>query len=174
MRQLLVTNQFEPDASRFKRRAFETRCLVPRRNELKKELFSALTAALSGDGSVSVAAIAASLNIAAITVWRRERDLASRLALRHAEYVAKQTQQEKDRYRERVVAFVKTCAGQGVTPSRREVDRQCDGVGRFSNDWKRSVIRLAMAEVFETTASAKNNPIGMPSAAARLPVCSTS
>jgi hypothetical protein len=174
MRQLIVTNQFEPDASRFKRRGFETRRLVPRRNELKKELFSALTEALSGDGSVSVAAIAASFNIAAITVWRRERDLASRLSLRHAEYVAKQTQQEKEQYRERVVAFLKTCAGQGMVPSRREVDKQCDGVGRFSSDWKRTLIRLAMTEVFETPASVKINPVGVPNSPARLPACSAS
>lgn len=148
MRQIFLTNSFEGDSLATRECEFELRRSVPRRVQMSRDLVDRLTKAIAGNGGTSIKDIAHDLNISATTVWRRERELASRLARHHAEYVAKETQCQKDQYRRDVVAFLTTCRADRICLGRRRIDEECGGVGRFGSDWKRSVIKEARAEVF--------------------------
>jgi len=147
MEQMFVTNRFVVEESVRRNPHFEVRRSVPRRLQLGADLVTRLNNALAEGGRQSVGTVAAGLNITATTVWRRERELASRLARMHAEYAGKETQAQKDEYRAKVIAFLTACAARGITPGRREVDRECGGAGRFSTEWKRLIIRDATREI---------------------------
>lgn len=147
MKQIFVTNKFNVEGSTRRKPHFEVQPSVPRRLQLSADLVMRLNNALADGGKQSVGAVAAGLNISATTVWRRERELASRLAQMHAEYVGGETQAQKEEYEAKVLAFITACAARGVAPGRRMVDIECGGVGRFSTNWKRSVIKAALQQV---------------------------
>ncbi|MFM0553579.1 TniQ family protein [Paraburkholderia sediminicola] len=148
MEQMFLTNDFDGESPVKKEYEYEIRRSVPQRVQMSRDLVERLGEALEGDGSKSIQHIADSLHITATTVWRRERELATRLARQHAAYAVKERQRQKDQYRSNVVAFLIACRDQGVSPGRRRIDEECGGAGRFASDWKRSVIRQARAEVF--------------------------
>lgn len=154
MEQIFVTNRFNFDETAPRERQFEVKRSVPRRIQTGADLAMKLNNAIADGGKQSVGAIAAGLNITATSVWRRERELASRLAQMHAVFVSKETQGQKEQYRAKVFAFVTACAAQGVKPGRRLVDAECGGVGRFASDWKRSIIKDAMEQVASRRAEA--------------------
>ncbi len=147
MEQIFVTNKFEADGSERRMPQFEVVRSVPRRLQLGSDLVMRLNSALAEGGKQSVSAVAAGLNVTATTVWRRERALASRLAQMHAEFVAMETQARKEEYRAKVIVFISTCAARGITPGRRQVDKECGGVGQFSTEWKGLVIKEALQKV---------------------------
>ena len=147
MEQMFVTNRFEVMGSLGQQLHFEVQRSVPRQFQLGADLVAQLNRALAEGGKQSVGAVAVGLNLTATTVWRRERELASRLALMHAEYAREETRVQKESYQARVIAFVTACAARGITPGRRQIDMECGGTGRFSTDWKRSIIRDAMRQV---------------------------
>jgi len=147
MEQIFVTNKFEVEGSVGRKPQFEVLRAVPRQRQLGADLVMRLNNALAEGGKQSVGAVAAGLNITATTVWRRERELASRLAQMHAEFVANETQAQKEEYRAKVRTYITACAARGITPGRRQVDMECGGVGRFSTDWKRLIIKDAMRQV---------------------------
>ncbi|MGT2473700.1 hypothetical protein [Paraburkholderia terrae] len=147
MEQIFVTNKFEVEECARRKPHFEVQRSVPRRLQMGADLVLRLNSALGEGGKLSVGAVAAGLNITATTVWRRERELASRLAQMHAEYSRKETQAQKEQYRAKVIAFIAVCAARGITPGRRQVDRECGGVGRFSSDWKRLIIKDATRQI---------------------------
>jgi len=147
MEQIFASNRFDVKASAGREPHFEVKRSVPRRLQLGADLVMRLNNALADGGKQSVGAVAAALNITGTTVWRRERELASRLAQMHAEYAGKETRAQKEKYRTEVIAFITACAARGITPGRRQVDKECGGVGRFSSDWKRAVIKDAMRQV---------------------------
>ncbi|WP_090809627.1 PqqD family protein [Paraburkholderia tuberum] len=147
MAQMFVSNRFEVAGSVERKPDFEVQRSVPRRLQLAAELVRRLNDALAEGGHQSVGAVAAGLNVTAATVWRRERELATRLAQMHAEYASKETQAQKEIYQADVIAFIAECAARGIAPGRRQVDKECGGIGRFSTDWKRSIIKDAMSQV---------------------------
>lgn len=147
-KQIFQTNDFSDVARVRDGCEFEIRRSVPKRVQMSNALVKKLTEALAGDGSTSVMDIADSLNITSTTVWRRERELASRLALFHAGYAAQKMQRLKDQYQCEVIAFVKACQAQRISPGRRLIDESCGGIGRFSREWKWSVIKQAKAAIF--------------------------
>jgi hypothetical protein len=147
MEQIFVTNKFNFDGTAPRERQFEVKRSVPRRVQTGADLAMRLNNAIADGGKQSVGAVAAGLNITATSVWRRERELASRLAQMHAVFVSKETQAQKEQYQTKVIAFIAACAAQGIKPGRRWVDAECGGVGRFASDWKRSVIKEAMEQV---------------------------
>lgn len=147
MQQIFVTNKFDMEGCARQKPHFEVHRSVPRRLQLRADLVMRLNNALADGGKQSVGAVAAGLNISATTVWRRERELASRLAQMHAEFVGKETQDQKGKYEAKVIAFIAGCAAHGITPGRRMIDIECGGVGRFSSNWKRLVIKAAFQQV---------------------------
>ncbi|WP_429573442.1 hypothetical protein [Paraburkholderia sp. UCT70] len=147
MAQIFVTNKFEVDGRIASTPQFDIQRSVPRRLQLHADLLIQLNDALAAGGMQSVGAVAASLNISATTVWRRERELASRLARMHAEFVSKQTQAQKETYQVKIATYIRECAARGVIPGRRRIDIECGGVGQFSSEWKRSVIKEAIRQV---------------------------
>lgn len=147
MEQIFATSKFEVKESVGRTPHFEVHRSVPRRLQLGADLVMRLNNALAEGGKQSVGAVAVGLNITATTVWRRERELAARLSLMHAEYMGKETQAEKEKYRAKVIAFITACAVRGITPGRRQVDRECGGVGRFSTEWKRLIIKDATRQI---------------------------
>lgn len=147
MEQIFLTNKFNFHGTAPRERQFEVKRSVSRRIQAGADLITKLSNAIADGGKRSVGAIAAELNITATSVWRRERELASRLAQMHAVYASKETQIQKEEYQAKVLAFITVCADQDIRPGRRWVDAECGGVGRFATDWKRSVIKDAMAKV---------------------------
>jgi hypothetical protein len=146
MEQIFISNKFETDKMSGRRLDFEVEQRASSRSQLAIDLVRRLNSALADGGRMSVAAIADSLNITATTVWRRERQLASRLALMHAEFTSTQAQAQKEEYRAKVFAFVAECASRGVTPTRMEVDVKCGGDGQISSYWKRDVLKTGLAQ----------------------------
>ncbi|MEM5339696.1 hypothetical protein [Paraburkholderia azotifigens] len=147
MEQIFVTNKFEVERGVRRTPQFEVLRSVPRRVQLSSDLVVRLSSALADGGRQSVGAVAAGLNITATTVWRRERELASRLAQMHANFVATETRARKEEYQAKVMAFVTACAARGFTPGRRQVDKECGGVGQFSTEWKGLIIKEALRQV---------------------------
>jgi hypothetical protein len=147
MEQIFVTNKFDLEGSTRRKLSFEVQRSVSRRLQSRADLVMRLNNALADGGTQSVGAVAASLNITAITVWRRERELASRLAQMHAEFMGEEARAEKAKYQAKVMAFITACAARGITPGRRQVDMECGGFGRFSTDWKRSIIKDAVRQI---------------------------
>ncbi|MEX4002033.1 hypothetical protein AB4Y38_24390 [Paraburkholderia sp. EG285A] len=146
MEQIFISNRFDEKTSMGRNLHFEVRRSVPHRLRLGADLVVRLDNALAEGGKQSVGAVAAGLNITAKTVWRHERELSSRLARMHEEFMGRETQAQKEEYKAKAVVFIVACAARGLTPSRRQVDLECGGDGRFSTQWKRLIIREAIAE----------------------------
>ena len=146
MAQIFVTNRFDEKTSVGRKLHVEVQRSAPHRPRMGADLVVRLNDALAEGGKQSVGAVAAGLNITARTVWRHERELASRLAQMNAEFIGRGTQAQKEEYRAKAVAFITACAVRGITPCRREVDLECGGDGRFTTQWKRLIIRDAIAE----------------------------
>ncbi|MDR3095788.1 MAG: hypothetical protein LBV73_01790 [Paraburkholderia sp.] len=147
MEQIFVTNKFDAEGSARKKPHFEIYRSGLRRRQLASDLVMRLNDALADEGKLSVGAVAEGLNITATTVWRRERELASRLARMHAEFMGREAQAQKEKYQAKVNAFMTACATRGITPTRTQVDVECGGDGRISSYWKREIIKAAMARV---------------------------
>jgi len=146
MEQIFVSNRFDEKKNVGRKLHFEVQRSVPHRLRLGADLVVRLNRALAEGGKQSVGAVAAGLNITARTVWRHERELATRLARMHAEFIGRETQAQQEEYKAKAIAFITACAARRITPCRRQVDMECGGDGRFSTQWKRLIIREAIAE----------------------------
>ncbi|WP_321931905.1 hypothetical protein [Paraburkholderia guartelaensis] len=147
MEQIFVTNKFDVQGRGRKEPHFEVRPFVSRRLQMGVDLVTRLNDALADGGKLSVAAVAEGLSITATTAWRRERELASRLAQMHAEYMCMEAQALREKYQAKVIAFVAACAARGITPTILQVDLECGTEGSVSGYRKREVIKAAIARV---------------------------
>ncbi|MEX3953916.1 TniQ family protein [Paraburkholderia sp. EG287B] len=147
MEQIFVTNKFGAEESARKKPHFEVHRAGARRLQLGPELATRLDDALADGGRLSVGAVAEGLNITATTVWRRERELASRLAQMHAEFMAREAQAQREKYQAKVIAFIMACATRGITPTRTQIDMECEGDGSLSLFRKQLIIKAAIAQV---------------------------
>ncbi|WP_322005602.1 hypothetical protein [Paraburkholderia tropica] len=146
MDQFFISNTFDIAGRAMEGSNFDIQRSGMRRLRLGTDLVMRLNEALANGGKQSVSGVAATLNITATTVWRRERELALRLAKLHAEFVSKEKHEEKEKYREEVVAFIAACLARGVRPNRSSIDIECGGDGRLSTYWKRSILKAAMLQ----------------------------
>ncbi|WP_434666255.1 TniQ family protein [Paraburkholderia sp. A3BS-1L] len=145
MEQIFVTNKFDVGAGVRKEPHFEVKQTVSRRLQLGVDLVTRLNDALAEGGELSVAAVAEGLSITATTAWRRERELASRLAQMHAEYMRMEALAMREKYQTKVFAFVAACTARGITPTILQVDMECGTEGSVSSYRKREIIKAAIA-----------------------------
>lgn len=142
MHQMFVTNEFAPGERIRAEHTFEVR--RARSTHLCKQAIidDALRAALVGDGSKSVQAIAVDLCMEPVTVWRRSPDLSSQVSRHHASYVAATAAVRRAAFESRVEGILLSFKSRGVRPTDNELKEALDDPACFLNDWKRAVIRL--------------------------------
>ncbi|MFM0377808.1 TniQ family protein [Paraburkholderia strydomiana] len=147
MQDILVTNSFDVAASRRHDEQFDVRRAVPKRFSEQLAVDMGLQAALDGDGSTSVRAIAINLNLAPASVWRRNPTLASAVSRRHAAFVAAVAAKRRSEFEAAVHAAVAGCVHRGEQPTPERMKQALGDPACFLNDWKRATIRNAMATV---------------------------
>ncbi|MFM0215457.1 TniQ family protein [Paraburkholderia caledonica] len=147
MQDILVTNNFDIAGSRRQDEKFDVRRAVPKRFSEQVAVDRGLQAALDGDGSMSVRAVAINLNLQPASVWRRNPNLASVVSRRHAAFVAAAAAKRRSEFETAVHAVVADCVRRGERPTSDRLKQALGDPACFLNDWKRAAIRNAMARV---------------------------
>ncbi|MFL9959084.1 hypothetical protein PQR65_37425 [Paraburkholderia nemoris] len=146
MQEIFVTNSFDNACSRRHDEKFDVRRAVPKRFSEQVAVDMALQAALDGNGSTSVRAIAINLNLEPASVWRRNPTLASAVSRRHAAFAAAAAAKRRSEFETAVHAVVVDCAQRGERPTAGQFKQALADPACFLNDWKRAAIRSAMAK----------------------------
>ncbi|MDR5768095.1 MULTISPECIES: hypothetical protein [unclassified Caballeronia] len=149
MRQIFVTQDFAVPGEPHPDAEFGLRRAKSRAKYEQERVDERLREAIAGDGEMSVAQIAFSLNLEPVTVWRRSNALAKRAAQKHAQFVARRSAEGKAGFVSRARALASQYKAAGVTPTSADFKRDLGDPGCGINPWKRSVIDDILAEVFD-------------------------
>ncbi|BBU30377.1 hypothetical protein BTHE68_41110 [Burkholderia sp. THE68] len=148
LRQILVTQQFDS----LQEAHTDTEFVLHRarsKASYKQELVDErLHEAIAGSGEMSVEAIARSLNLEPVTVWRRSGKLARQVAKKHARFVARRSAQKKAKFVEEVRALAKRYKSSGRLATQTDIKHELNDAGCGIDPWKRSVIDAILAETF--------------------------
>ncbi|MFM0137774.1 hypothetical protein [Caballeronia grimmiae] len=140
MHQIFVSNAFESAETAHSTHTFELRRAGPRRIFSQESIDNALRAALDGNGSMSVQAVAITMGMDGATIWGRSPELCSRVSKHHATFMADAAARRRAAFESKVQEVLKRLRDQDIRPTASAIRDALHDQGCFLNEWKRAVI----------------------------------